>query len=67
MKQLLEFLGVLALFQGATASLYGLTGWPEGWGLIQRLSFFDGYELFAGLVCVVLAVALFAASGSAKS
>ncbi|MFP3987087.1 hypothetical protein U9R90_06195 [Streptomyces sp. E11-3] len=67
MKQLLEFLGVLAIFQGATATLYGATGWPEGWGLIQRLDFLDGYELYAGITCLVLAGALFAASESVKS
>ncbi len=66
MKGLLQFLGVIALFQGTGAVVYELFGWVK-WGLVQRLAFFDGWELYAGISLMALAIALFAAAESAKS
>ncbi|MFI6943762.1 hypothetical protein ACIBI4_31230 [Streptomyces sp. NPDC050418] len=66
MKDLLQFFGVVLLFQGTGAVVYELFGWVK-WGLIQQLGFFDGWELYAGITVMALAVALFAAAESAKS
>ncbi|MFE7270602.1 hypothetical protein [Streptomyces sp. NPDC057623] len=65
MKQLLEFLGVIALAQGVAGLLTEFTDWD--WGLVQRIGFLDGYGLYASVALLVLAVALFAAAGSRKS
>ncbi|MDX3586900.1 MULTISPECIES: hypothetical protein [Streptomyces] len=66
MKQLLEFLGVLALLQGAGGLVYELTG-KLGWGVTQRWSTLDGYEIYVSIALIVLALALFAAAESRKS
>ncbi|RII08123.1 hypothetical protein DSC45_33625 [Streptomyces sp. YIM 130001] len=66
MKKLLEFLGAVLLFQGTGGLTYELFGWIK-WGFIQRLSFFDGYELYASIATIVLAIAVFVAADSAKS
>lgn len=61
MKQLLEFLGVALLLQGAVGLVHSFTGELRGWGLVQRLGFLDGYETYASGALIVLACALFAA------
>ncbi|MGV9452967.1 hypothetical protein [Streptomyces sp. NPDC003635] len=65
MKQLLEFLGFLALVQGVAGLVHEFTDWD--WGLVQRLGVLDGYEIYAGVTLLVLAFALFAAAGSRRS
>ncbi|MDN3021834.1 hypothetical protein [Streptomyces sp. S.PB5] len=62
MKQLLEVLGFLALVQGVVGLLHEFT--DLHWGLVQKLGFLDGYEIYASVALVVLAVALFAAAES---
>lgn len=62
MKQLLEFLGVLALAQGAMGLVHEFTDWHIG--LVQRIGFLDGYGVYASVALVVLAFALFAAAES---
>ncbi|MFJ5772927.1 hypothetical protein [Streptomyces sp. NPDC093094] len=64
MKQLLEVLGFLALVQGVLGLLHQWVHWNVG--LVQRLGFLDGYELYASVALVVLAIALFAAAESQK-
>ncbi|MEV0323833.1 hypothetical protein ACIBKX_11345 [Streptomyces sp. NPDC050658] len=66
MKQALEIFGVLLLIQGAAAVVHELTGWLHGFGLVRRIGFLDGYEIYAGVTLVVLAFALFAAAESRK-
>ncbi|KUO15717.1 hypothetical protein [Streptomyces dysideae] len=65
MKQLLEILGFIALVQGGAGLLHEFTDWD--WGLVQRLGFLDGYEIYASVALLVLAFALFAAAESQKS
>lgn len=65
MKQLLEILGVIALVQGVAGLVHEFTDWD--WGLVQRLDFLDGFEIYASVALVVLALALFAAAESRKS
>ncbi|MGW2292778.1 hypothetical protein [Streptomyces phaeochromogenes] len=67
MKQVLEFLGVIALVQGVAGLVYELTGWLRGWGLVQRLDFLDGRETYGSVALLVLAFALFAAAESRKT
>ncbi|MEW2164524.1 hypothetical protein AB0912_16250 [Streptomyces sp. NPDC007084] len=60
MKQLLEALGFIALVQGALGLVQAITGRLHGWGIVQRLGFLDGHEIYASVTLVVLAFALFA-------
>ncbi|WP_326575053.1 hypothetical protein OG250_07040 [Streptomyces sp. NBC_00487] len=66
MKQFLEFLGFIALLQGSGGLVYELTGKLK-WGVTQRWSALDGYEIYASIALIVLAIALFAAAESRKS
>lgn len=66
MKQLLEFLGFIALLQGSGGLVYELTG-KLRWGVTQRWSTLDGYEIYVSIALIVLAVALFVAAESRKS
>ncbi|WCE00482.1 hypothetical protein PGH47_34335 [Streptomyces sp. HUAS 31] len=65
MKQLLEVLGFIALVQGVAGLVHEFTDWK--WGLVQRVGFLDGYEVYASVTLLVLAFALFAAAESRKS
>ncbi|WP_432192274.1 hypothetical protein [Streptomyces sp. bgisy027] len=65
MKQLLEVLGFIALVQGIAGLVHEFTDWK--WGLVQRVGFLDGYEIYASVALLVLAFALFAAAESRKS
>ncbi|MFF8403515.1 hypothetical protein ACF1AB_10725 [Streptomyces sp. NPDC014846] len=65
MKQLLELLGFLALVQGVLGLVHEFTHWHVG--LVRRLGFLDGHEVYAGVALVVLAFALFAAAESRGS
>ncbi|MEU8574263.1 hypothetical protein [Streptomyces asoensis] len=64
MKQLLGVLGFLALVQGVLGLLHAFTPWHLG--LVQRLGFLDGREVYVSVALVVLAFALFAASDSRR-
>jgi hypothetical protein len=66
MKQVLEFLGVIALVQGVAGLVYEFTGRLRGWGLVQRLDFLDGREIYGSITLLVLAFALFAVAESRK-
>ncbi|MER6157744.1 hypothetical protein ABT147_19685 [Streptomyces sp. NPDC001868] len=66
MKQLLEFLGFIALLQGTGGLVYELTGKLK-WGVTQRWSTLDGYEIYVSIALIVLAIALFAAAEGRKS
>ncbi|GAB2815280.1 hypothetical protein GCM10027073_53940 [Streptomyces chlorus] len=65
MKKLLEILGFIALIQGLAGLVHQFTDW--NWGLVQRMGFLEGFEIYAGLALLALAVALFAAAESTKS
>jgi hypothetical protein len=65
MKQLLEILGVIALAQGVAGLVHEFTDWK--WGLVQRIGFLDGFEIYVSVALLVLAFALFAAAESRKS
>ncbi|MEV7073798.1 hypothetical protein ACIQJT_20865 [Streptomyces sp. NPDC091972] len=62
MKQLLELFGFLALVQGGMGLLHEFTDWHIG--LVQRIGFLDGYEIYVSVALIVLAFALFAAAES---
>jgi hypothetical protein len=66
MKQVLEFLGVIALIQGAAGLMHELTGWLRAWPLVQRIGLLDGYEIYASVALLVLSIALFAAAESRR-
>ncbi|MFG2454619.1 hypothetical protein ACGFSG_35210 [Streptomyces sp. NPDC048512] len=67
MKQLLEVLGFISLVQGVLGLVQEITGLLRGWGIVQRLGFLDGYEIYASAALVVLAFALFAAAESSRT
>ncbi|MEV5170008.1 hypothetical protein AB0L10_02705 [Streptomyces flaveolus] len=62
MKQVLEFLGFIALVQGGLGLVHEFTDWHVG--LVQRIGFLDGYEVYASVALLLLAFALFAAAES---
>lgn len=62
MKQVLELIGCVALVQGVLGLVHEFTHWRVG--VVERLGFLDGYEVYASVALVVLALALFAAAGS---
>ncbi|MEV5311477.1 hypothetical protein RKD49_006373 [Streptomyces glaucescens] len=64
MKQVLELLGFLALLQGVLGLVHEFTDWNTG--IVQRVGFLDGHELFASIALLVLAGALFAVAESRK-
>jgi hypothetical protein len=64
MKQLLELLGFLALAQGAMGLLHEFTDWHIG--LVQRVGFLDGHEIYASVALLVLAFPLFALAESRR-
>ncbi|MEU6067728.1 MULTISPECIES: hypothetical protein [Streptomyces] len=65
MKKVLELIGFLALMQGVLGLVHEFTHWHVG--LVQKLGFLDGYEVYASAALVVLAFALFAAAESRRS
>ncbi|MFE1311446.1 hypothetical protein [Streptomyces sp. NPDC058755] len=65
MKQALEFLGFIALMQGVMGLVHEFTHWHVG--LVQRIGFLDGYEVYASVALVLLAFALFAVADGQKS
>ncbi|WP_221359892.1 hypothetical protein [Streptomyces beigongshangae] len=66
MKQVLEFLGVIALVQGGAGLMHEFTGWFRLWGVVRRLGFLDGHEVYGNVALLVLSFALFAAAESLK-
>ncbi|MFE6822547.1 hypothetical protein [Streptomyces sp. NPDC057690] len=64
MRELLGLLGFLALVQGVLGLLHEFTRWQVG--LVQRLGFLDGHEVYASVALIVLAFALFAAAESRR-
>ncbi|MDX2681415.1 MULTISPECIES: hypothetical protein [Streptomyces] len=65
MKELLEVIGFLALVQGVLGLVHEFSDWRVG--LVQRIGFLDGYEVYASAALIVLAFALFAAAESRGS
>lgn len=65
MKQLLEFLGLLAVLQGVMGLVHEFTDWNLG--LVRRIGFLDGYEVYASVALLALGGALFAAAESRAS
>ncbi|MER7056027.1 MULTISPECIES: hypothetical protein [unclassified Streptomyces] len=65
MKELLGFIGFFALVQGVAGLVHEFADW--NWGFVHRIGFLDGYEIYASVALVVLALALFAAAESGKS
>ncbi|MEU3145077.1 MULTISPECIES: hypothetical protein [unclassified Streptomyces] len=65
MKRLLEILGFIALLQGAASLVNEFTGWNPG--VVRRLDFLEGFELYAGITLLVLGIALLSAAESGKS
>ncbi|MER7496598.1 hypothetical protein ABT033_28910 [Streptomyces pharetrae] len=65
MKNVLEFLGFIALVQGVMGLVQEFTDWDGG--LVSRIASLDDYGIFASVTLLVLACALFAAAESRKS
>ncbi|MCZ9355236.1 hypothetical protein NGM36_36745 [Streptomyces mutabilis] len=65
MKQLLEFLGLIAVLQGATGLVHEFTDWDIG--LVRRIGFLEGHEIYASVALLALGGALFAAAEGRRS
>ncbi|MFH8791694.1 hypothetical protein [Streptomyces sp. NPDC017941] len=64
MKQVLEYLGVVLLIQGVVSLAGEFTDRLRGWGVVHRLPFADGHELYLSIALIALAIAVFAAAES---
>lgn len=62
MKKLLELVAFLLIAQGVGAVAHHFFGWFRLWGLVHRIGFLSGYEIFAGITLIVLGVAVGGAS-----
>lgn len=67
MKRVLEVFGVLLLIQGVGTLVHELTGRLRGWGIVRRIGFLDGLEIYAGITLIVLGLALFAVAESRRA
>ncbi|MFA3876321.1 hypothetical protein ABS735_21965 [Streptomyces sp. MMCC 100] len=65
MKKLLEFLGLLAVLQGVMGLVHEFADWNVG--VVRRVGFLDGYEVYASVALLALGGALFAAAESRES
>ncbi|MFI9154334.1 hypothetical protein [Streptomyces sp. NPDC053367] len=65
MKQVLELLGFIALVQGVLGLLHEWVHWDVG--LVRRVGFLDGHEIYASVALIVLAFALFAVAERERS
>lgn len=64
MRELLGVLGFVALAQGVLGLLHETVHWRVG--LVRRIGFLDGYEIYASAGLVALAFVLFAAAESRR-
>lgn len=62
MKSLLGFVSFFLIAQGIGGILHHFLGWFEMWGLVHRVGFLDGYEIFTAFSLLVLGVAVGGAS-----
>ncbi|WP_445397278.1 hypothetical protein ACSMX9_25350 [Streptomyces sp. LE64] len=62
MKRLWELLGFLALLQGVMGIAHRYAG--REWGVVRRVPFFEGHELFVSLCLILLSFTLFGVAGS---
>jgi hypothetical protein len=65
MKQLLEFLGLIAVLQGVMGLVHEFTDWDIG--LVRRIGFLEGHEVYASVALLALGGALFAAAEGRRS
>ncbi|MEU6106895.1 hypothetical protein ACFVDU_10090 [Streptomyces albidoflavus] len=63
MRKILEIAGFLLLLQGVMGLVTAFTDRFDV-GLISRVGFLDGYEVYASIAALVLALALFALAES---
>ncbi|AXQ53910.1 MULTISPECIES: hypothetical protein [Streptomyces] len=63
MRKILEIAGFLSLLQGVMGLVTEFTDRFDV-GLISRVGFLDGYEVYASIAALVLALALFALAES---
>lgn len=59
--QIIEVVAGFALLQGVLGIVQEFTG-RLGWGLIGRIGFLDGHEVYGSIALIVLAFAVFAAA-----
>ncbi|MEU0391702.1 hypothetical protein ABZ208_02730 [Streptomyces sp. NPDC006208] len=62
MRKFCEVAGFVLFLWGAAGVLHELTGWFRLWGVVRRLDFLDGYELYASIVLAVVGMALMVAA-----
>ncbi len=67
MNKILGFISFVLIVQGVGGVVHHFSGWFDGWGLIARVGFLEGYEIFAACALVVLGVAVGAASDKVGS
>ncbi|MBR7676954.1 hypothetical protein [Streptomyces daliensis] len=66
MRNLLGFVSFVLIAQGVIGLVHHFTGWFGG-GLLYRIGFLEGYEVYASIVLLVAGVAVGAASDKVRS
>ncbi|MEU1278599.1 hypothetical protein [Streptomyces sp. NPDC005805] len=62
MKKILSAAGCLLFVFGAAGVVHEFADWFRLWGLVHRLPFLDGYELFASIVLTVTGATIMVAA-----
>ncbi|WP_326688001.1 MULTISPECIES: hypothetical protein [unclassified Streptomyces] len=67
MKKFLGFVAFVLLAQGVSGILHEITGgWFRWAGVVHRIPFLDGYEIYVCVLLLALGLAVGAASDSVK-
>lgn len=62
MKKLLGFISFVLIAQGVGGIVHHFFGWFGKWGLVHRVGFLEGYEVFAAVTLLILGIAVGGAS-----
>ncbi|WP_433545038.1 hypothetical protein ACQPZG_07470 [Streptomyces sp. CA-294286] len=62
MKRILEVAGFLMMLFGVAGLVHEWFDWFRLWGVVEKLGWFEGYEIYANIVLAVTGLALVAAS-----
>lgn len=62
MKRIFEVVGFLLTLWGVAGLVHEWFGWFKLWGVVAKLGWFEGYEVYASIVLAVAGLALMVAS-----
>ncbi|MEU8887755.1 hypothetical protein [Streptomyces sp. NPDC048442] len=62
MKKIFEVVGFLLMLWGVGGLIHEWFDWFKLWRVVDRLGWFEGYEIYANIVLAVAGIALMVAS-----